>query len=205
VQVGAFGLALVLRFDMGDASDLPVFPKLLWSIDRGDPSILAWFVSKRLAMIASLNAMTAVTDGASGVTAGRRAIIAEQAAASIFRDACNFPFPDLAEAWGAHDLGDDYRRPLVSDVPTLLLSGTLDWNTPPFQAEQLRWGLTDATHIVVENAGHEQVLPHPQVQEAIVRFLSGEDVPGRTLTAPPIRFIPVRGSDPERTHPSLSG
>jgi len=40
VQVGRFGLQLILRFDLGDASDLVVFPKLLWSIDQGDPSVL---------------------------------------------------------------------------------------------------------------------------------------------------------------------
>ncbi|MHC4991759.1 MAG: alpha/beta hydrolase, partial [Planctomycetota bacterium] len=205
VPVGAFGLALILRFDMGDASDLPVFPKLLHSIEQDDPSILTWFVSKRLRMLASLSGMTAITDGASGVGEGRMAMIERQASSSLFGDACNYPWPDLGEAWGAHDLGDEYRQPLVSDVRTLLLSGTLDWNTPPFQAEQLRWGLTNATHIIVENAGHEQVLPHPEVQEAIVKFLAGKPVQGRTVQAPPVRFVPIHGRDPQRTHPSLGG
>src|SRR5689334_25089176 len=33
-----FGLKLILRIDLGDATDLPVYPRLLWSIDHGDPS-----------------------------------------------------------------------------------------------------------------------------------------------------------------------
>ncbi len=47
VAVGAWGLNFILRFDIGDASDLPVFPRLLYSIDRGDPSVLTWFVRRR--------------------------------------------------------------------------------------------------------------------------------------------------------------
>lgn len=101
------------------------------------------------------------------------------------------------------DLGAEYRAPLVSDVRALLLSGSLDWNTPPYQAERLRWGLRNATHISVENAGHEQVLPQPAIQRAIVAFLQGEGVSGVRVALPPLRFVPLEGYDPEVTHPSV--
>jgi pimeloyl-ACP methyl ester carboxylesterase len=35
LPVGPFGLRLIMRIDFGDATDLVVFPRLLWSIDQG--------------------------------------------------------------------------------------------------------------------------------------------------------------------------
>ena len=202
IPVGAHGLAMILRFDMGDNTDLPMFPKLLHSIDQGDTTILSWFVNKRLRTLMGLNAMFVFTDGAAGASPGRFAMIEDQASKSMFGDAMNFPFPDSAEIWGVHDLGEEYRAPLVSDVRTLLLSGTLDWNCPPFQSEQLKWGLINASHICVENAGHEQILPHPNVQDAIVRFLKGQRVESGIERWDELRFVPIRGIGGAR-HPSV--
>ncbi len=63
--------------------------------------------------------------------------------------------------------------------------------------------MPNATHIVVENAGHEQILPQPKVQETILRFLHGKDVRDVTIVLPPLRFVPIDGDDPEVTHPSV--
>ena len=99
----------------------------------------------------------------------------------------------------------EFRAPLISTVPTLFLSGTLDWNTPPSQAEEVRWGFTDSIHLIVENAGHEQVLPHPEVQRALAKFLRGDDDVGEiSASYPRLRFVPLRGSDPKVSHPSVS-
>jgi tetratricopeptide (TPR) repeat protein len=92
----------------------------------------------------------------------------------------------------------------VSDVRALFLTGTLDWNTPPYQAEMVRWGMPNAQHLIVENVGHEQIIPQREVQTAIIRFLQGEDVRDVKVIAPEIRFVPIDGFDPEVTHPSAS-
>lgn len=62
--------------------------------------------------------------------------------------------------------------------------GSLDSNTPPYQAEEVRWGFPNSVHLIVENAGHESMLPLADVQKAIVYFLKGVDVKGRTPVAP---------------------
>lgn len=201
IPIGADGLLTILRRDLGDASDLPVFPRLLHSIDRGDLRLLEWFVRKRFRFGAS--AMSAIMDAASGATAERLARIRAEAADSRFGDVGNFPFPEIAAIWSAPDLGDAYRAPLVSSVRTLFLSGTLDYNTPPFQAEEVRWGFPNSSHIVVENAGHEQILTHPSVRQAIVDFLRGESVDDVTAAWPPLRFVPLEGRDSEVSHPSV--
>jgi pimeloyl-ACP methyl ester carboxylesterase len=203
LPIGPFGLKMILRWDVGDASDLPVFPRLLHDLDRGDLSTLTWFVQKRAGSALGINGMSLLVDGASAASAERLAMIHSQAARSLFGNLMNFPFPEANEVWRPADAGDDHRATLVSGVRTLFLSGTLDWNSPPHQAEEVRWGFSDATHLIVDNAGHEQVLPHPEIERAIVRFLRGEDVRDVDAAGPPLRFVPLEGCDPEVTHPSV--
>lgn len=204
VPVGRFGLQMILRFDIGDRSDLVVFPRLLYSIDRGDPSVLQWFVQKRIGRFEQVNGMSMVMDGASGAPPGRWERINAEAETCLLGNTMNFPYPEVNDAWGTPDLGEDFRAPIVSDVRTLFLSGSMDWNTPPYQAEMVRFGFTNSAHVIVEGAGHEQVLPHPEVGPLMVAFLRGDDVSGSFLHLPPIRFVPVEGFDPQVTHPSVS-
>jgi len=204
IPVGPFGLDYILRADIGDASDLVVIPRLLWSIERGDPSILAWFVRKRSGVAVGVHGMSEAMDAASGASPARLALIEEQSRTSRFADVVNFPHPHAGVSWGIPDLGEEFRAPLVSSVRTLLVSGELDFNTPPYQAEHLRWGLTDATHLIVENAGHEQTFwQNKTAMPVLVDFLAGKDVRDRRISYPPPRFVPLEGSDPAVFHPSV--
>ena len=77
-------------------------------------------------------------------------------------------------------------------------------NTPPYQAERLRWGMTDATHLIVDHAGHEQTLfQNDTAVPVIADFLAGRDVRNRTITYPALRFVPLEGTDPAVSHPSV--
>ena len=58
----------------------------------------------------------------------------------------------------------------------------------PFQAEEIRWGFSDAQHIIVQNAGHEDTLPNQQVQAAVARFLEGQDVGDARIALPAPKF-----------------
>ncbi len=198
--VGSFGLNLILRLDIGDASDLPVIPRLLYQIKQGNYDPLQWFVQKRIGLMLGVSGMASTMDAASGITPSRRQRIDEESRTSLFASVVN---PRLEQAWPSPDLGDEFRAPLVTDVPTLFLSGTLDFNTPPYQAEEVRWGYANSHHIIVRNAGHEQVLTHPGATDTIIRFLQGEDVSDVTMVHPSLRFIPVEGSDSEGWHPCL--
>ena len=203
VPVGPFGLRFIMRVDVGDATDLPVFPRLLWSIDHGDPSVLAWFVRKRAGAALGVHGMGESMDAASGVSKGRLAMIEEQSRTSRFADVVNFPFLSGGPAWPVPDLGDDFRAPLVSPARALVISGGLDFNTPPSQGDELCWGMPNATHIVVANAGHEQTFfGNDNAMPVIQDFLRGKDVRDRKITYPELRFVPLEGRDPR--HPSVS-
>ncbi|HVF90692.1 MAG TPA: alpha/beta fold hydrolase [Blastocatellia bacterium] len=192
VKVGKYGLQLITMIDLGDTSDLPIFPALFYTIDKGDYSILARFVEKRFNQFGQgVNVMTWVMDSSSGATGARWERINKEAKTAILGDAVNFPFPAMSEVLGNPDLGDAYRSPINTRVPTLFFSGTLDNNTPPFQADEVRRTFEKSTHIVVENAGHEDMIVNPQVQQAAVDFLSGRDVSKVKISLPMFKFVPI--------------
>jgi pimeloyl-ACP methyl ester carboxylesterase len=192
VPIGKFAFQMLVRIDIGDGNDFPEFPALFYTVERGDTSILKAYVEKRYNQFgAGIAGMAATMDLASGASAERRARILREAKDSLFGNVMNFPEMSYGDVWGAPDLGDAFRGPIRTETRTLFVSGTLDANTPPYQAEELRWGFSNSTHIVVENAGHEDTLPTEAVQAAIVDFLAGRDVSGARIRLPRPRFTPI--------------
>ena len=127
-----------------------------------------------------------------GVNPQRLARIRRKIPGYVLGEMTNFLMdPAYRAPLGIGDLGEGFRVPIHGDVKTLFLSGTLDSNTPPYQAEQVRWGFTRGTHLRVENAGHEDILPHPGAAQAIVDFLAGKDVADRSLMLPVPRFVAI--------------
>lgn len=59
-------------------------------------------------------------------------------------------------AWDSGVLDDDFKKPVVSDLPALVLSGSDDPITPPAYGESVVGHLGNSVHIVNENQGHMQ-------------------------------------------------
>ncbi|MEG2981749.1 MAG: alpha/beta hydrolase, partial [Stenotrophomonas sp.] len=144
--------------------------------------------------LGAFSAMSLAMDVASGQSPQRRALVDAQARASLFGDALNFPFPAVGDGLGLVDLGEDFRGPLRSDVPTLFISGTLDGRTPPANAEALRPGFAHGVSLLVRGASHdnEMWLGDPAIAAAISGFLAGKTVSDATLTLPPPDFVTSR-------------
>lgn len=206
MKIGPFGLRLIMRLDIGDASDLPVFPRLLYSIQQKDYSILKWFVQKRISLVFGIQGMSSTMDLASGASPDRKARIAREEQESLFPGVVNISLDindELLGFWPNPDLGATFRAPMSTSVRTLFMSGTLDFNTPPYQAEEIRWGFSNSQHLIVKHAGHEQILSHPEAIDRIVDFLKGKEVDGTNLSHPELKFIPLKGSKSEVWHPAL--
>jgi pimeloyl-ACP methyl ester carboxylesterase len=164
------------------AHNLPLF---YWQMSQGDFSRVAQLVrSQRNVSVGG--AMADLMDSASSASVERLARIRREATECLLGDAINFPFPDIRAAWNVPELPEDFRAPLVSDVPTLLISGTLDGRTPPTNAEEIRAGLTQATHLLIENAGHDEDLfsESAEMRQRIVAFVQGEKVSGEPIKIP---------------------
>ena len=190
LTVGKFGLQLILMMDLGDTSDLPIFPALLYTIDKGDYSILSRFMERRYNQFsAGIPVMMVVMDSSSGASRDRKARMKREAGNALLGNVMNFL--DVGEVFGNPDLGDDYRSPIHTRVPTLFISGTLDSSTPPFQADEVRKYFKNSVHLTVANAGHEDMVTNPQVQQAVVDYFSGRDVSSRRIALPPLRFLPI--------------
>lgn len=191
------GLQWILLQDVGDGNDFPWFPALLHQIDRGETGLLSWFVEKRWNQVGGPGSMLYwAVDCASGVSQHRLARIRAESRTALLGDLENGQYR-ACESIAVPDLGDAFRAPLISDVPLLLVSGTMDSNTPPFQAEEMRWGMANAVHLLVTNAGHEDLIPNPQVQQAIVRFLARENVGNGIIEGKTIEFAAVSETNRE--------
>lgn len=186
------GLRFLIRMDLGDTNDLPIFPAWFVTMDRGDYSILTRFAERRYNQLgAGSRVMSVLVDGASGASPQRRKQIEREAKTSILSDMMNFPSFTLPGISELIDLGDAYRSPIKTDVPTLFFSGELDNNTQPFQADEVRKTFKHSTHIVIPNAGHESMLPDDRCQQTMVDFLNGKDVSSVKIALPPLKFVPI--------------
>lgn len=182
LPIGGFGLRYLLLRDLGDTHDWPILPGLIVRTAQGDYGLLAQFARRRWQ--APPSAMWAAMDCASGASPARRAAIAQELPGSLFGDAMNLLDEETCRAVGAADLDEEYRSRLRSDIPTLFVSGTLDYQTPPYQAETVRWGFARSAHIVVEHAGHESTFEQSEVRRLIAAFLGGADVGDHHIAAP---------------------
>jgi pimeloyl-ACP methyl ester carboxylesterase len=89
------------------------------------------------------------------------------------------------------DVQDGYRSRIFADARTLFISGTLDSNTPPYQAEETRWGFSNSAHIIVDYAGHEQTLPNEEVQAAVIDFFNSKDTGNVRFSLGRPKFRPI--------------
>ncbi len=203
LPVGPFGFQLAVVADLGDTSDLPVIPRLIRSVEERDPTMLAWFVEKRVEQFARVPMLMLCARAASGASAERWELIRKEARTSPFGLArCMFS-PESDAAFGDIDVGEAHRVPVSSDVPVLFISGELDGATPVEQAEGIRAGFPNSGHLIVAFGGHEDLMPDPEVRERIVAFLAGDAPADARIEREPLRFAPLTGPTPGFRHGSL--
>ena len=78
---------------------------------------------------------------------------AQRAQGSVFGD-LTVEFVETCGEWPRGEVSEDFREPVVSDVPTLILSGAADPITPPRHAETVAESLSNELHLVFEGMGH---------------------------------------------------
>ena len=191
--LGPFDLQVEIANRLFAPDTFAGLPDFITRLERGDWTALA-LASGQTRFGTAPSVMAVAMDCASGLSASRRAVIADEAKRTLLGDAINIPFPEVCVAVNVPDLGDAFRAPLRSDVPALLISGTLDGRTRPRQAEELRMTMPNAQHLVIEGAGHSDplFLSSPKIVEAMKAFLRGEPLRERLITLPPMQFLPVR-------------
>ena len=122
----------------------------------------------------SFDVMSFGMDIASGVTERKLQLINQQSEHALLGRLLNFPMPQLNRVVDGLDLGDEFRQYPKSDVPTLLLTGTLDGRTYIKSQQEATRGLTNLTQVLVKNGGHNVFMLSPQITSVIQDFMRNE-------------------------------
>lgn len=147
--------------------------QLYKSIDNGKTDVLVSVLQR--GMFNDEVIKFRLMDIASGISEKRLAKVRAQSQSSLLGQALNFPMPQLNMIVPELDLGKQFRKPKTSRVPTLLFTGTLDGRTYIEEQKEAIKHLSNQTHIMVENAGHNLFNSSPKVLKAMKSFMR-EDV-----------------------------
>jgi pimeloyl-ACP methyl ester carboxylesterase len=193
VRVGKFGLQMILRLDAGDSYDFINFPALLYGINKGDYNLLQEYVEKRYNQFNSgYGSGIGVMRLASGATQERYNQIIKEGKTALLGNAMNTPDIYGKNFWGNIDLGDNFRATFKNNTRTLFVSGTMDSNTPPSNAEEIKKGFANSTHVLVKYAGHEDMLPNENVHKAMIEFYQGRKITSAIIQLPKPKFVPIK-------------
>ncbi|MEM1127590.1 MAG: alpha/beta fold hydrolase [Bacteroidota bacterium] len=188
VTIGPMDLQLYTAYQLGGPSSFKHLPKTYLELLNGDFSSVAPTVFYGLRS-GGFRAMPLVMDIASGISDERRLRIEAEREQTLLGDAINVPATyELAASLDLPDLGEAYRAPTVTDVPVLLISGTLDGRTPPRNAEEVRAGLPNSVHLILDGAGHSDplFLSSPRIEAVMKAFLLGRPVYDEVVRLPPV-------------------
>lgn len=203
LNVGPAVAQFVVKDMLPNGRKVSQIPALIDSLARRDPSLIKANVEDLYNGLSSgFTAMQFAVACSDGWSSGRRQLAKEQAFHSVFGDV---PFMQLdsklCTSMGIEPEKSSSLLPFWSSAHMLLIAGTLDSNTPPFQAEQLLEGFPNGQMIIVKNGFHE-TLPSPDVQALVVEFLSGRDVSTTTVEFAPPVFAPIgQAAGQQRTTP----
>jgi pimeloyl-ACP methyl ester carboxylesterase len=124
----------------------------------------------------SFSAMPLAMDIASGISRERLTRMELEAKTALLGDYLNFPMPHFDGLAPELDLGDEFRKGPWSDIPTLVLIGSLDGRIYPDEQREAVKGLRKARIVLVKNAGHNLFMTSPEVTSRIESFMRGDKV-----------------------------
>lgn len=189
LRAGKFALQLLVDKQMKNGRSVPLLPALISTASRGDYSLLGAMMQRLHEGFGNMSLMQFPMTCSDGASTERRELAERRASQTLLGSPADLALePNLCAEVGSPDLGQGFRAPIWSPVVTLFLSGSMDSETPPGNAEEVRWGFPNSIHIIVENGFHE-TLPDRQVQDTVVDFFSGVDVSGRRIIFEPPQFL----------------
>jgi len=190
VLAGKIALQAIVRADLSDLRTVAKLPSLIYSFNNADYSQF----NKRVEALYNgfnFSLMGLCVDCATGATKERSAIAEKEKLTALLSNVNLQWSAEICKAAGSKPLVDNFRTRISSNVPSLFITGTLDTNTPSFQAEEVRWGFPDSKHIIIENAGHETI-PSQKVQEIISSFFEGKELNEQFISVPKLAFAPYK-------------
>ncbi len=143
----------IFRYKAGDRNNLSRWADNLLNLYEGE-SGLSQSVKNYLTNIIAPHAMNNVMDFSSWATPERIAQIRIDSGNYILGPINNIYF-DKDSIWPVNDLGNEFRGPMSSQVPVLLIHGTWDISTPIENALEMHEQLSNSKLIVVKHGSHD--------------------------------------------------
>lgn len=190
ITFDAYPLQLATAGSIADPSAIANVPMTWLALDKGNLEPAARRVYAMAQGLAMFRGMPEAMDLASGATAGRLALITQEARTSLLSDTLNFPMPHAMGIRPQIDAGDAFRAPFKSDIPALFISATLDGRTYPDEAADEIKGFSNKRRLIVENGGHNIYEADPRIADAVVAYFKGAPTPERIAMSPPKFAIP---------------
>ncbi len=189
ITLGALDLQWATAQALGDPRTLATLPAAYQRMAEGDFTAFAPIALALRSRAGVGSAMKHVMDLGSGASPARRRRIAEQARTAVLGNSLNFPGMYLDEAWGSPDPGADFRLPVSSSAPVLILVGDLDARTPVANGERIAAHMPNARLVVLENAAHQfNVFGEPRVLQVLGEFLREGRTGRQRVVLPSLRF-----------------
>ncbi|HJZ97932.1 MAG TPA: alpha/beta fold hydrolase [Candidatus Solibacter sp.] len=181
ILVGKPALQAAIQADLSDGRALPSLPVWLPALAKGDPQAFQRKAEGMYNGLRSASVLGLALGCDRGWPPGRLERVRREARLSV-AGSDGSPLPQACAMLKLpRDAAQD--QPMFSAARTLFVTGTLDAATPPHQAEQIRLGFPNSSHLIVTNGTHDSIA-HPAVQSAIVSFFKGEDAGRSTLELP---------------------
>lgn len=185
VTIGAFDVQWLTAQALADPRAIATLPAAYREMAAGDFRRIATLAVMSRARLGVGSAMKHMMDLSSGATPARLTRIEREAGETLLGDAINFPGPLLAAVWKPVDLGDEFRRPVSSDVPALILAGDLDPRTPIENGREIVATLSRGRLVTIENATHQfDVFGSAPITAVLRQFLNGERISTERITLP---------------------
>ncbi len=186
ITFDGFAVQLIASTMIADPAGVRRLPRFYSALDAGQYTPAAQLLhGELLARVPTFAGMPEAMDLASGVSSRRMARLEKEFATALLGDALNFPMPHIAGIRPQLDLGDGFRSPFRSNVPTLFISGTLDGRTYPAEAAETVKGFTSGVRLIVEHGGHNIYEADPRIGEAVLAWFKGQAVPATIRFDPP--------------------
>lgn len=192
VSMGRFDLQMMTAQALASTDGIRRLPGDYLAMSRGDFSLLAEFVYRRRKGWLG-QAMPYLVDCSQGTPPERLAKILEEEKRTLLGRAADYPYPEICAGWGLPAPAPETWTAVRSQIPALLISGTLDGRTPARNSVEVARGLPNSVQLVIDGAGHgdDLLLSSPSISEAIVEFLKRGKPETDRIALGPFRFQPV--------------
>lgn len=189
VSLGRFPVEMATVQMLKNPETLRMLPMLYAAMAAGEYRPLAGPLLADMARPLELDGMGLAVRAASCASPEREAMVEAQARTALLGDALNTDTM-VARGTGLPRLDDAFCRPVESDVPALVLTGTLDGRTYPEGHAEILRGLANGSQVVVGNAGHDLFMSSPEVVADIVDFFGRRPPRHARIVLPAPEFMP---------------